>query len=196
LTEGNFSPGQGWRWLIALSAAPGFLIFICRLFIPESPRYMLINGRYEEAKQLLVDIAHFNGKRAPRGNLVAPHHDHKLSLGEQLRGIFSTGYLRLTLLLWVMWFLLSYGGWGYSYLSPIAFDKLGTNPFLASLSGYAVGLVGNILIMLFLDRVPRIPLLVIGFLISGIITAVVGVNSNPYYVIIMVTIVSFTSTVP
>ncbi len=110
LTEGNFSPGQGWRWLLGLSAAPGFIIFILRLFVRESPRHMLINGRYDEARELLTEIAHYNGKKTPKGNLIATHTDHKLSMREQFVGIFGWSYIRLTLLLWFIWFLLSYGG--------------------------------------------------------------------------------------
>jgi MFS family permease len=73
---------------------------------------------------------------------------------------------------------------------------LGTNPFLGSLSGAVVGLFGNILIMLFMDRIPRKPMLIGGFILSGILTAVAGATTNPYYVITMISIVSFTSSIP
>ncbi len=157
---------------------------------------MLINGRYEEARELLTSIATFNGKKTPKGQLIAPHPDHKLTFIQQFKGIFTGPYLLLTLLLWTMWFCLSFGGWGYSYISPIAFDKLGTNPYLASLASSAIALLGNILVMLFVDRFPRKPLLIVGFLTSGILTSVAGVYSHPIYLVVMMIIVNFISTAP
>jgi putative MFS transporter len=42
-------PRVGWRWLLAVSALPGILIFFIRRGIPESPRYLLVSGKSEQA---------------------------------------------------------------------------------------------------------------------------------------------------
>jgi putative MFS transporter len=109
LSEGAFPPGQGWRYLVAFSSIPGFIMFFSRLLVSESPRFMLINGRTDEAINLVHRIAKWNRKPVPHGYLEAPHPDHKLAVLEQFKGLFRYPYLRVTLLLWPIWFMTSYG---------------------------------------------------------------------------------------
>jgi hypothetical protein len=76
------------------STLPGFLIFLARLFVPESPRYLLTLGRVKEAKEIIRSIAKINVQEIPSGDLIAPHPDHKLTILEQVKGMFGPGYLR------------------------------------------------------------------------------------------------------
>ena len=50
-------PRLGWRWLLAVSALPGMIIFFIRRHVPESPRYLLVNGQPEQARQVLEQVA-------------------------------------------------------------------------------------------------------------------------------------------
>lgn len=43
----------GWRWMFAVTAIPSILFLIASLFLPESPRWMAIRGRYEDAQRVL-----------------------------------------------------------------------------------------------------------------------------------------------
>ena len=45
----NLGP-DAWRWMLASSAIPALLILTMRLGTPESPRWLLSNGRAEEAE--------------------------------------------------------------------------------------------------------------------------------------------------
>ena len=56
------APNVGWRVLLAASALPGAVVFFIRRHIPESPRYLVIEGREEEARQVLQQVARENGK--------------------------------------------------------------------------------------------------------------------------------------
>jgi sugar porter (SP) family MFS transporter len=44
---------QGWRWMFALGAAPGLILAIAMLVVPETPRWLVEHGREDRAKEIL-----------------------------------------------------------------------------------------------------------------------------------------------
>ncbi|HTT56656.1 MAG TPA: sugar porter family MFS transporter [Opitutaceae bacterium] len=46
----------GWRWMFALTAAPALLFFAGMFVVPESPRWLVKNGRRERAAAVLARI--------------------------------------------------------------------------------------------------------------------------------------------
>ncbi|HWW00149.1 MAG TPA: sugar porter family MFS transporter [Candidatus Acidoferrum sp.] len=46
----------GWRWMFALTAVPSVLFFLGMLFVPESPRWLVKNGRGDQAQRILGRI--------------------------------------------------------------------------------------------------------------------------------------------
>lgn len=46
----------GWRWMFTLVAAPSLFFFVAALFVPESPRWLVKNGREEPARCVLSRI--------------------------------------------------------------------------------------------------------------------------------------------
>jgi len=60
VTEFQFllTPSAGnWRWMFASELIPIILFAICLFFVPPSPRWLMIKGRTEEARRVLVKIA-------------------------------------------------------------------------------------------------------------------------------------------
>jgi len=45
-----------WRWMFWMQIFPASVFFLTLLFIPESPRYLVARGRYEEAKAVLTRL--------------------------------------------------------------------------------------------------------------------------------------------
>jgi sugar porter (SP) family MFS transporter len=46
----------GWRWMFTAVAAPSLLFLLGALWIPESPRWLVKNGRVDRARQVLATI--------------------------------------------------------------------------------------------------------------------------------------------
>ncbi len=44
----------GWRGLFAIGLVPAAFAFVIRLWVPESPRWLVSRGRYEEARRSLA----------------------------------------------------------------------------------------------------------------------------------------------
>jgi SP family arabinose:H+ symporter-like MFS transporter len=45
-----------WRWMLGVELIPALFYFIFLFFIPKSPRWLYLKGKYEEAKKVLVQI--------------------------------------------------------------------------------------------------------------------------------------------
>jgi len=59
----------GWRWLFLAASFPAFLAFVARLSLPESPYYLVKQGRLDEAAEVLQEIT---GQEVRAEELEAP----------------------------------------------------------------------------------------------------------------------------
>ncbi|RLN42080.1 Synaptic vesicle 2-related protein [Panicum miliaceum] len=72
-------PKFGWRWLLALSSVPSFLLLLFYAITPESPRFLCMKGRTTEAIEVLEKMARLNNVQLPSGRLVS---DKNIELDE------------------------------------------------------------------------------------------------------------------
>ena len=136
-------PTLGWRWLLGISAIPGLIIFFIRRFVPESPRYLAVNGKTEQAAEILRQVARENGRELPAFRLAPPAAPGVKSRSADL---LRPALRRTTLLLWLIWFAISLGYYGVFTWLPGFFRSTGMtllpvyqNAFilaLAQLPGY------------------------------------------------------------
>lgn len=135
-------PLVGWRWLLAVSALPGLIIFLIRRQIPESPRYLLVNGQPEKAREVLAEVARINGRSLPD----LPLQPLEKTRAAKISTLWRPELRRTTFLLWLLWFAISLGYYGVFTWLPSFFRASGMemlpvyqNTFilaLAQLPGY------------------------------------------------------------
>ncbi|XP_044150187.1 solute carrier family 22 member 13-like isoform X1 [Bufo gargarizans] len=105
---------RNWRWLQIAGSAPTGLLFFYIWVLPESPRWLLIKGKYEEAKNLLQKAAHFNGRTIPE-ELLLQLQEEKQSKSGTMLDLFRIPYLRkVTLVMSFVWFVNSLVYYGLS----------------------------------------------------------------------------------
>jgi len=74
---------EAWRWMFLMEAIPSVIYFIALLAIPESPRFLVIKGRRDDARAVLVrlfDETQADAKVAEiERSLAGDHHRPRLS---------------------------------------------------------------------------------------------------------------------
>ncbi|CAN4084621.1 unnamed protein product [Withania somnifera] len=140
-------PRLGWRWLLALSSLPSFAALVLYIFTVESPRHLCAEGRISDAYGILRKMAVTNRTKLPPGMLVS---DQVMELNEELLGwrankifncktglssslmLLSPKLLRITLLMWVVYFGNSFSYYGIILLTS-QFSTGGNRCFSAAL---------------------------------------------------------------
>lgn len=56
LSDTYFSYSGDWRWMFGVAAIPAGLFFVGILFLPHSPRWLIMKGRHKEARGILIDL--------------------------------------------------------------------------------------------------------------------------------------------
>ncbi len=56
LLSGHLPQNTGWRYAFGIGGSLGFLVLILRLFVPESPRWLMLRGHEEKAGEVVRDI--------------------------------------------------------------------------------------------------------------------------------------------
>ena len=95
--------GLSWRWLITVSACPALASCAMFFVLPESPRYLALHGRHEEATRLFQKIAEANGTvdKLPSGFSITSVAGSKITL----RQLWEAPHMRLlTCTLGFAWF--------------------------------------------------------------------------------------------
>jgi MFS family permease len=56
LLSGHMPQNTGWRYAFGIGGSLGILVLILRLFVPESPRWLMLRGHEDEANKIVSDI--------------------------------------------------------------------------------------------------------------------------------------------
>ncbi|WPE23517.1 MFS transporter [Shinella zoogloeoides] len=157
---------DGWRYIFAVTAVPALLGVGLRFLVPESPLYLLRLGKTEEAKAVLGRILAVNGKAA-----LATDVSLAVPAASGAAGIFSAPLRQRSLMILLIWFLVSVSYYGvFTWLPPkLAGDGFGfvrgygflVFLALAQIPGYALAAYG-------VEKWGRRPTLIGFCLLSGL----------------------------
>ena len=161
----GFSGMNDWRWMLGVEALPAFIYCYMVLTIKESPRWLILKKRdYKEAYFVLLSIYNFKGNEA-----LLKHEEIKEEITDTVKrsqSIFSKRYSYPLLLAFIIAFFNQLSGINFLlYYAPEIFSRAGIeDPFKASVYIGLANLVFTMLGMLFIDRLGRRQLLIIGSL--------------------------------
>lgn len=110
-------PAYGWRMAFWIGAVPALFAAVLRMVIPESPRFLEQSGKHEEADALvrrMEDQAGIKPVQPEPGtdSTIAPA--AKFSFWQ----LWSGDYARSTFVLWVIWFGINFGYYGFVLWTP------------------------------------------------------------------------------
>lgn len=163
---------HAWRYMFFLGAIFALIIFIFRIGLPESPRWLASHGREEEAQQIIYELT---------GNKVKiePEPKQKVKIGY----LFSPKLRRRTIFVTGFWFCYATSYYGISMYTPTILSAFTggslQTTYLASSVVSILGLCGALIGMNLVERWGRRPLLITSFtgLTAGL--AVLAFNPHP-----------------
>lgn len=169
----------GWRWMFASEAIPAFLYLTLLFVVPESPRWLVMKNREQEALATLSKIGSAN---AAAGILAEIKESLKEKKGTY-RDLLTSG-LSLALLVGVLLSVFQQvtGINVFLYYAPEIFKSFGSGQESAMLQTVIVGLVNmlfTVVAIFTVDRWGRKPLLQIGAIGMGISILAIGISA--YY---------------
>ncbi len=163
---------NAWRALLLVGAFFALIVFIFRVQLPESPRWLLAHGRTEDAKNVVEKVT---GVRPTEAELTEsdqpkPGESSKLFVGVQRRRtLFVCGF----------WFCYATAYYGISMYTPTILEPFTNGSHVSVIIGSGVvallGLAGSIIGMNLVDNWGRRPLIITSF--AGLTVALIVLAS-------------------
>ena len=167
-----------WRWMYGTAILPALLVTIGRFTITESPHWLLVRGRHDDAR---TEMTRLLARKPPYPNDVklAPPVAHKSP--RNFLTLFNSANRRATILASVPWFLQDLGTYGIGIFTPTILaasighkanhvrnlaELINNDVLAAKGAGFIdllliVGIVGAILLV---NKVGSIRLQILGFI--------------------------------
>ena len=158
-----------WRWMLGVEALPAIVYFFALFSVPESPRWLIMRGKAEEALQIFTRVS---GKvkaeadiKTVQDSLDAEAHLEKGSIKE----LFLPA-MRLVLTIGIVIAILQQitGINSVFFYAPMIFEQSGIGTDAAFMQAVLVGivnLVATVVAILLIDKLGRRPLLITGLVV-------------------------------
>lgn len=115
-------PTWGWRVAFLIGALPALTATYLRRSLPESPRYLDVIGRHEEALALLRTLERAAG--LPPVPVTTTPVPVRPSFAQQFRALWSRQLVRRTLMLWILWFGIIFAYYGvFTWLPSLLVER-------------------------------------------------------------------------
>nr|XP_046154040.1 solute carrier family 22 member 4-like [Oncorhynchus gorbuscha] len=146
---------RDWRWLLVPMTGSGIIYFPLWWFIPESPRWLLSQGRVEEAEAILRDAARRNRVTAPEVIFTPAEVEDALAMKEKKHNILdvmrSSNMLSIIILCSLLWIIITCG-----YFALILnTSNLSGNPYINCFLSGAAEVPAYFIALLLLRYCPR-----------------------------------------
>jgi SP family xylose:H+ symportor-like MFS transporter len=168
-----------WRHMLASAAIPAVLLIICMLIVPETPRFLVLKDRDQEAASLLKRLV---GEGAAQSTLQ----EIKATLVQHTQPLFTFGALVIFVGVLLSIFQQVVGINAVIYFAPHMFENMGASTNQAFLESATVVGVTNTLLTLVatftVDRIGRKPLLVVGAFTMAAAMIVLGLLFDQHLV--------------
>ncbi len=158
---------ETWRWMFWIELFPAALFFVGLFFIPESPRYLVVQGRNEDAAKVLTSLYNSSAAQVKLGEIQASlaKDRHKPRLSDLIEK--TTGKVRP--IVWVGIGLATFqqlvGINVVFYYGAVLWQSVGfteNDALLQNVISGSVSIAAVIAALLLVDKIGRKPLLWIG----------------------------------
>lgn len=111
----HYAPEGAWRWIFLIAALPSLIGIWLRLWVPESPMFLIKNGRDAEAREVMERVLRVNGAEPlPAAVRIVP-----TPVETDPDGLFGPALRQRSIAILAVWFLVSLSYYGvFVWLPP------------------------------------------------------------------------------
>ena len=155
-----------WRWMLGVEAVPAVLYFVALLAVPESPRWLAMKGRYDDARRVFARVTDSDRAEDDVLAVKASLHEDRSRERATVRELFQPA-MRLVIMIGLSVAILQQitGINSVFFYAPMIFEQSGIGTDASFMQAVLVGLVNlifTVVAILFIDRLGRRPLLAAG----------------------------------
>ena len=151
---------DGWRWVVLIGSAGAIVVWFLRRGLPESPRWLINQGRLDEADQVTTAIetkvrADLHGAMLPQ---PAAHDVGRAEPVGSFAEIWSPPYRSRTIMLVIFQFFQTFGFYGFANWVPTLIAQKGINLSSSLLYSFIIATAnpfGPLLATSFADKFER-----------------------------------------
>ena len=189
-SEAAWSIQEGWRYMFVSEAVPALLFTLLLFLVPETPRYLVMSGRQDQALAVLERI---NGKTEAQNILT----QIRETVTDKTEKLFSYGWLVIFIGIMLSVFQQAVGINAVLYFAPRIFESLGMgDPMMQTVIMGIVNISFTLLAILTVEKWGRKPLLIcgsIGMAIGAIGVAVTSISPALPPVVAVVSIMVYSA---
>ena len=164
-----------WRYMLAAAVIPSLLFFVLILMVPESPRWLILKNKFDQARKIFINI--YEEKVADAEVETIKEDIKKDTRKIRFAEIFSSKYKKVVIIGIVFASIAQLTGINIIfYYAPLIFEKThvgGSVLFQTILTGI-VNLVFTLVAFAMIDRVGRKKLLLGGSTVMGLCMLLIG----------------------
>jgi len=109
---------DGWRWVVLIGAAASMVIWVLRLYVPESPLWLARHGRTDEADKIMRKLEASAGTSAPRPIATPPISSARAPMTTGYADLFRPPYASLVVLFMIFNLCQAFGVYGFANWVP------------------------------------------------------------------------------
>lgn len=189
-SEAAWSIQEGWRYMFVSEAVPALLFTLLLFLVPETPRYLVMSGRQDQALAVLERI---NGKTEAQNILT----QIRETVTDKTEKLFSYGWIVIFIGIMLSVFQQAVGINAVLYFAPRIFESLGMgDPMMQTVIMGIVNISFTLLAILTVEKWGRKPLLIcgsIGMAIGAIGVAVTSISPALPPVVAVVSIMVYSA---
>ncbi|WP_432145471.1 MFS transporter [Streptomyces sp. bgisy084] len=177
---------EGWRWLLVAGALGAGFLQLMRRRLPESPRWLTVQGRGAEAERIVAGlekrVARETGGSLPSVPEAETVPERKVPLAEMFRG----EQRRRTLMWWIFQVLQTVGYYGFGSLAPVVLTAKGhtvTDSLLYAALSFCGYPLGSALSLPLIDRIERRTLIIAAALGIAACGLALGFATAPWAIV-------------
>jgi putative MFS transporter len=175
-------PAFGWKFIFLLGGAPGLLITFLVARLPESPRWLISQGRFAEAEAIVEQIEASTTRRVSAGANSTDSSTAGLMQRGRWSELLSNVYRGRTLVVWALWASAFFVANGLNNWMPSLYNTVYHLSLQLSLRAASLTNVAQVAILIIcafsIDRIGRRKWTVAAFVAGGAVLALLGITGG------------------